>query len=109
VVGEIADRLAVMYAGRIVETGATDAVFSAPAMPYTEGLMASIARVDQKGQDLTVIKGLPPALVDPPPGCSFHPRCAFARDRCTTDEPPLYEVPGNRLSACHYWEEVLES
>ena len=50
---------------------------------------------------------LPPALVDPPPGCSFHPRCRYATERCSTDEPPLYDVPGGRASACHYWEEVL--
>ena len=64
---------------------------------------------DLKGQDLRAIKGLPPPLTNPPPGCSFHPRCTFARDRCKSEEPPLYEVPGGRGSACHYWEEVMES
>jgi oligopeptide transport system ATP-binding protein len=84
-------------------------IYEHPAHPYTKALLESIPRVDQKGQELTVIKGLPPALTNPPPGCSFHPRCAFSRERCTVDEPPLYPVPGNRDSACHYWEEVLNS
>ena len=107
VVGEIADRIAVMYAGRIVETGATDAVFSAPAMPYTEGLMASIARVDQKGQRLNPIVGAPPNLAHLPDGCPFHPRCPRATERCPKELPALREVVPGRRSACHYAEEVL--
>ena len=107
VVGEIADRIAVMYAGRIVETGATDAVFSAPAMPYTEGLMASIARVDQKGQRLNPIVGAPPNLAHLPTGCPFHPRCPRATERCVSEVPALREVVPGRRSACHYAEEVL--
>ena len=107
VVGEIADRIAVMYAGRIVETGGTDAVFSAPAMPYTEGLMASIARVDQKGQRLNPIVGAPPNLAHLPTGCPFHPRCPRATERCVVELPPLREVAPGRRSACHYAEEVL--
>ena len=107
VVGEIADRIAVMYAGRIVETGATDAVFSAPAMPYTEGLMASIARVDQKGQRLNPIVGAPPDLANLPNGCPFHPRCPRATDLCRRELPALLEVLPGRRSACHYREEVL--
>jgi oligopeptide transport system ATP-binding protein len=107
VVGEIADRIAVMYAGRIVETGSTDAVFAAPAMPYTEGLMASIARVDQKGQRLNPIVGAPPNLADLPTGCPFHPRCPRATERCVAELPPLREVAPGRRSACHYAEEVL--
>ncbi len=107
VVGEIADRIAVMYAGRIVETGATDAVFSGPAMPYTEGLMASIARVDQKGQRLNPIVGAPPNLANLPTGCPFHPRCPRATERCPSELPLLREVVPGRRAACHYAEEVL--
>ena len=107
VVGEIANRIAVMYAGRIVETGATDSVFSAPAMPYTEGLMASIARVDQKGQRLHPIDGAPPDLANLPTGCPFHPRCPRTTDLCRRDLPELLEVVPGRRSACHYREEVL--
>ena len=107
VVGEIADRVAVMYAGRIVETGATDVVFTAPAMPYTKGLMASIARVDQKGQRLNPIVGAPPNLAMLPPGCEFQPRCPRATERCLAERPALREIAPGRKSACHYAEEVL--
>jgi len=109
VVADVADKICVMYAGHAVEQADVYDIYERPAHPYTKALLESIPRVDQKGQELTVIRGLPPALVNPPPGCSFHPRCAFARDRCKTDEPPLYQLPGNRRSACHYWEEVLQA
>ncbi len=107
VVGEIADRIAVMYAGRIVETGATDAVFTSPAMPYTEGLMSSIARVDQKGQKLNPITGAPPNLAELPPGCEFAPRCSRVTQLCVDERPVLREIVPGRSSACHYAEEVL--
>ncbi|MBC7373836.1 MAG: ABC transporter ATP-binding protein [Frankiales bacterium] len=107
VVGEIADRIAVMYAGRIVETGATDTIFTAPAMPYTEGLMASIARVDQKGQRLNPIVGAPPNLAELPVGCEFQPRCPRATELCVAERPLLREIVPGRMSACHYAEEVL--
>ncbi|HEX6874933.1 MAG TPA: ABC transporter ATP-binding protein [Nocardioidaceae bacterium] len=109
VVADVADKICVMYAGHAVERADVYDIYERPAHPYTKALLESIPRVDQKGQELTVIKGLPPALVNPPSGCAFHPRCAFATDRCKTDEPPLYQVPGDRLSACHYWEEVVKS
>jgi oligopeptide transport system ATP-binding protein len=109
VVADVADKICVMYAGHAVERANVYDIYEHPAHPYTKALLESIPRVDQKGQELTVIKGLPPALTNPPPGCAFHPRCTFARDRCKTDEPPLYQVPGNRDSACHFWEEVLNS
>jgi oligopeptide/dipeptide ABC transporter ATP-binding protein len=109
VVADVTDKICVMYAGHAVEQADVYEIYERPGHPYTKALLESIPRVDQKGEELTAIKGLPPALVNPPPGCSFHPRCAFARDRCKTDEPPLYQLPGNRESACHYWEEVLNS
>ena len=107
VVADVADKICVMYAGNAVEQADVYQIYENPAHPYTRALLESIPRVDQKGQELTVIKGLPPALVNPPPGCAFHPRCAFARDNCKVDVPPLYTVPGGRSSACHYWEEVI--
>ena len=107
VVADVADKICVMYAGNAVEQADVYQVYENPAHPYTRALLESIPRVDQKGQELTVIKGLPPALVNPPPGCAFHPRCGFARDNCKVDVPPLYTVPGGRSSACHYWEEVM--
>ncbi|RSS49884.1 oligopeptide/dipeptide ABC transporter ATP-binding protein, partial [Streptomyces sp. WAC06614] len=80
--------------------------------PYTRGLLDSIPRLDQKGQDLYAIKGLPPNLLAIPPGCAFHPRCPMAQAVCRTDVPPLYQVtesPVPRTSACHFWKECLRA
>jgi oligopeptide transport system ATP-binding protein len=109
VMADVADHLCVMYAGHAVEQASVYQLYERPAHPYTKGLLESIPRVDLKGQELVAIKGLPPVLTNPPPGCAFHPRCRFARDRCKEEHPPLYDVPGGRRSACYYWEEVLES
>ncbi|OII69380.1 ABC transporter ATP-binding protein [Streptomyces sp. CC77] len=108
VVADVADRIAVMYAGRIVETAPVHDIYKAPAHPYTQGLLDSIPRLDQKGRELYAIKGLPPNLMAIPPGCAFHPRCPRARDVCRTDVPPLYEVSETRSSACHFWRETLD-
>ncbi len=107
VVADVADRVAVMYAGKVVETGPIRELYGRPAHPYTEGLMASIPRVDQKGEDLTPIGGAPPNLLRIPSGCPFHPRCRYRREVCAREEPPLYQVDGRRHSACHFYEEVL--
>ncbi|MFI5945270.1 ABC transporter ATP-binding protein [Streptomyces uncialis] len=107
VVADVADRIAVMYAGRIVETAPVHDIYKAPAHPYTKGLLESIPRLDQKGQELFAIKGLPPNLMHIPSGCAFHPRCPMAQDICRTDEPPLAEVSAERRSACHFWRETL--
>ena len=107
VVADVSDRLAVMYAGEIVETGSVYDIYRNPAHPYTQGLMRSIPRVTQKGGKLEPIVGAPPDLSDIPPGCPFHPRCPYRRDRCTSDVPPLYRVDEHRHSACHFFEEVL--
>ncbi|MEW1870296.1 ABC transporter ATP-binding protein [Streptomyces caelestis] len=108
VVADVADRIAVMYAGRIVESAPVHDVYKAPAHPYTRGLLDSVPRLDLKGRELRAIKGLPPNLTRVPPGCAFHPRCPLARDVCRTDEPPLYEVSATRGSACHFWRECLD-
>ncbi|MFD4989721.1 ABC transporter ATP-binding protein [Streptomyces sp. NPDC058374] len=108
VVADVADKIAVMYAGRIVETAPVHDIYRAPAHPYTRGLLDSIPRLDQKGRELYAIKGLPPSLLAIPPGCAFHPRCPQAREVCRTDEPPLYEVDPRRRSACHFWKETLD-
>ncbi|NLU72128.1 ABC transporter ATP-binding protein [Streptomyces sp. HNM0575] len=108
VVADVADRIAVMYAGRIVETAPVAELYRAPAHPYTRGLLDSIPRLDQKGQQLNAVKGLPPSLLRVPPGCSFHPRCPSARPVCRADEPPLYEAGAGRTSACHFWKELLD-
>jgi oligopeptide/dipeptide ABC transporter ATP-binding protein len=107
VMADVADNICVMYAGDAVEQSDVYQLYAHPAHPYSLGLLESIPRIDLKGEELRAIKGLPPALTDLPKGCSFQPRCRFARDRCKQDDPPLYDVPGGRRSACHYWEEVL--
>ncbi|MER5830108.1 ABC transporter ATP-binding protein [Streptomyces sp. NPDC002130] len=114
VVADVADKIAVMYAGRIVETAPVHELYKRPAHPYTKGLLESIPRLDQKGQDLYAIKGLPPNLTRIPSGCAFNPRCPQAQDICRTDLPPLHpvterdggELPG-RGSACHFWKETI--
>ncbi len=108
VVADVADKIAVMYAGRIVEEASVHELYASPAHPYTEGLLASIPRLDLKGQDLYAIKGLPPNLMRIPPGCAFNPRCPYAQDVCRTDVPPLYEVTPSRRSACHFARQVYE-
>ncbi|MFE6624322.1 ABC transporter ATP-binding protein [Streptomyces sp. NPDC057740] len=110
VVADVADRIAVMYAGRIVESAPVHGIYKAPAHPYTKGLLESIPRLDHKGRELNAIKGLPPNLMDIPQGCAFHPRCPLAQDLCRNDVPPLHEVTGTdttRHSACHFWRECL--
>ncbi|MGH8868002.1 MAG: ABC transporter ATP-binding protein [Actinomycetes bacterium] len=108
VVSDVADRIAVMYAGRIVEAAEVVDLYQRPAHPYTEGLLSSIPRVDLKGQKLTTISGQPPNLARIPPGCAFHPRCRRAQDVCTTDEPALSLVGSDRTSACHFSEDVFD-
>ncbi|SFP83808.1 oligopeptide transport system ATP-binding protein [Geodermatophilus dictyosporus] len=115
VVNEVADDVAVMYAGEIVERGTVDDVFSRPSHPYTDGLMSSVPQVEAKGGRLRPIVGQPPNLADIPSGCPFHPRCSHRRlgaeaapgRECSTDVPPLRLVVPGREAACHYSEEVL--
>jgi oligopeptide/dipeptide ABC transporter ATP-binding protein len=107
VVADVADKIAVMYAGRIVETAPVHEIYKAPAHPYTQGLLRSIPRLDRKGQELYAIKGLPPNLTRIPSGCAFNPRCPMAADVCRSEVPPLYEVGSARGSACHFWKETL--
>ena len=89
VVAEVADRVMVMYGGRVVETGTLEEIFYDPQHPYTWGLLGSVTRIDRpRSARLVQIEGQPPSLSDPPAGCHFRPRCPFAFDRCT-DKPPL--------------------
>ncbi|MEV0968791.1 ABC transporter ATP-binding protein [Microtetraspora glauca] len=108
VVADVADKIAVMYGGRIVENAPVHDLYRNPAHPYTKGLLESIPRVDLKGQELYAIKGMPPNLLDMPSGCAFHPRCPYRQETCTTDVPPLHTISGTRGSACHFWREVLD-
>ncbi|MFI6299129.1 ABC transporter ATP-binding protein [Nonomuraea sp. NPDC050790] len=109
VIAELADRVAVMYAGRVVEHGGVHQIFSAPRHPYTAGLLASRPRLESAAGELTAIPGSPPNLLAPPPGCAFQPRCGLSggREACRTDRPEAAVVgPGHR-SACHYHEELV--
>jgi oligopeptide transport system ATP-binding protein len=111
VVADVADRIAVMYAGRVVEHAPVRELYATPAHPYTKGLLESVPRLDRtggaKGEELPAIRGLPPSLLAIPPGCPFHPRCPLAQAVCRTDRPPLHEVAEGRASACHFWKETL--
>jgi oligopeptide/dipeptide ABC transporter ATP-binding protein len=100
VVAETCERLAVMYAGQIVETGTVDEVFRAPRHPYTLGLLRSVPDFDSVQDSLSAIQGAPPDLVVPPPGCRFHPRCPFAQDDCISGEFPLRPLSAGRATAC---------
>jgi oligopeptide/dipeptide ABC transporter ATP-binding protein len=101
VVAGLADRVAVMYAGRIVETAPTDRLFSTPQHPYTAGLLASLAEQSpEPGEDLASIPGHPPDPRNLPAGCAFAPRCPLVHDRCRTQDPFLVEVTAGHQAAC---------
>jgi peptide/nickel transport system ATP-binding protein len=96
VVAEMADEIAVMYAGRIVERAPAETIFAAPEHPYTWGLLSSIPRLDTaRGEELVPIPGRPPSLITPPSGCHFHPRCAYVQESHKTIDPALDPVPGD--------------
>ena len=97
VVAGHADRVVVMYAGRIVETAPTDALFERPTHPYTEGLLAAVPRIDTPRARLHAVPGQVPAATAWPSGCRFHPRCPYAWDKCVSQEPPLLEVEDLRV------------
>jgi peptide/nickel transport system ATP-binding protein len=103
---EFSDRIAIMYAGKVVELGAARELFDGPLHPYTVGLMQSFPPLSGERLRLTGIPGSPPDLRDPPPGCRFHPRCPRAEGRCSTDEPQLTASAHGRLAACHFPGEV---
>ena len=108
VVADVADKIAVMYAGRIVEQADVYDLYAQPGHPYTKGLLDSIPRLDQKGETLAAIGGLPPNLTRIPPGCAFNPRCSYVQDICRVDPPPpLREVARHRYAACHFSELLL--
>jgi oligopeptide/dipeptide ABC transporter ATP-binding protein len=105
VVAEIADRVAVMYAGRIFEYGPIEAIFSKMRNPYTRGLMHSIPQLTEKRDRLNAIPGQVPDPMDLPTGCKFHPRCYLMIEECKKEEPPLFQVNGDHFSRCIRWQE----
>jgi oligopeptide/dipeptide ABC transporter ATP-binding protein len=104
VVAELCDRVAVMYAARIVEIGTVDEVFQRPQHPYTLGLLRSIPRFESIQQTLNPIPGAPPHLLDPPPGCRFHPRCPYVQDDCRQGDFPLVPLSEGHSTACIHSE-----
>jgi oligopeptide/dipeptide ABC transporter ATP-binding protein len=100
VVAQFAERVSVMYAGRVVETAATRRLFAAPQHPYTAALLHSLPTTAQAGGRLTQIAGAPPEAAAPPAGCPFHPRCPQVTDRCRTERPELEPRPGGGAAAC---------
>jgi peptide/nickel transport system ATP-binding protein len=101
VVEHIADRVVIMYLGRVVEIAATDDIFDAPNHPYTQALLSEVPRIDLRKRSYHPVKGEIPSPLDPPPGCHFHPRCPHATERCRAERPALREVAPGRWSACH--------
>ena len=108
VIAQTCRRVAVMYAGQIVETGPVERVFREPRHPYTLGLLRSVPDVDDRRDVLSTIRGAPPDLADPPSGCRFHPRCPFAQDDCVEGAFPLRALDNERSTACIHHELAAE-
>jgi oligopeptide/dipeptide ABC transporter ATP-binding protein len=109
VVARYADRVNVMYAGKIIETGTAEEIYHNPKHPYTIGLLKSVPRLDEAMKTrLEPIDGMPPDLVNLPAGCSFAPRCKFTNDHCLQETPTLNTVDGHHMSACFRFSELDE-
>ena len=103
VVADVCDRVAVMYAGQIVEEATTDDIFDNPGHPYTQGLLKAIPRIDAASESLAVIPGQVPSPTAWPGGCRFHPRCPFVFDRCRVEPPRLRDLSPGQAVACHLY------
>jgi peptide/nickel transport system ATP-binding protein len=101
VVHHLADRVVIMYLGRVVESGAIDALYDAPNHPYTQALLAEVPRLDRRQRRYLPVRGEIPSALAPPSGCHFHPRCPHAGPRCRVEQPALLEIGPGRRSACH--------
>ncbi|MBR0267764.1 MAG: ABC transporter ATP-binding protein [Clostridia bacterium] len=109
VVRYLADRVCIMFLGKICELGPTEEVYRHPKHPYTRFLLDAVPEPDPslRGKEIRLLKGEPPSPADPPSGCSFRTRCPYATERCATEEPALREI-GNVQAACHYAEGIQE-
>jgi peptide/nickel transport system ATP-binding protein len=107
VVAEISDRIAVMYAAKMMEVGNIFDVFARPKHPYTQGLLRSVPNIKLDGGELYKMAGAPPDLSHPPPGCRFHPRCPFVMDICREEVPPLEDIEGGQFAACWLYPSVM--
>ena len=107
VVARYADRVNVMYAGKIIETATAKTLYANPKHPYTVGLLTSVPRLDQERKSkLIPIEGVPPDLINMPPGCPFYPRCTYRVDKCAQEMPPLIDIEDGHRVACWEWEKV---
>ncbi len=106
VVSQVTERIAVMYAGRIVEIGPTPKIVSTPSHPYTQGLLGALPQEETRGRRLNQIPGVMPNLLSIPPGCPFHNRCTMVESRCRTEMPVLAPAPGGGMAACHLLDEA---
>jgi oligopeptide/dipeptide ABC transporter ATP-binding protein len=104
VIAEISDRVAVMYAAKMVELADVHPLFDDPLHPYTQGLLASVPNIELEEGKLEIMDGAPPNLLDPPSGCRFHPRCRYVMDRCRVEEPDFEEVKPGRWVACWLYQ-----
>jgi len=104
VVAELADRVAVMYAGKLVELAAIEPLFDEPLHPYTQGLLKSVPNISLTEDHLQIMDGSPPDLIHPPSGCRFHPRCSHVMERCRVEMPPFREARLARWAACWLYE-----
>ena len=107
-VAQMSRKVAIMYAGKFVEYGASEKVYLGPLHPYTLGLSKAFADIRKPKEMLTSIPGSPPDLIDPPKGCRFNPRCPYAKDVCRSKEPDLVEAEPGHYVACHFWQEVKQ-
>jgi peptide/nickel transport system ATP-binding protein len=108
VIAEVTDSLGVMYAGKLVEYGPTAQIFARPRHPYAYLLLRSTPSITGPRRKLSPLEGEPPDLFRPPTGCRFHPRCPFATEVCSTDEPPLADIGGGHKVACWHHDQVPE-
>jgi oligopeptide/dipeptide ABC transporter ATP-binding protein len=104
IVAELADRVAVMYAGKLVEVAPALSLFDGPLHPYTQGLLSSVPNIRLEDEELHTMPGSPPDLIHPPVGCRFHPRCPKAMDQCRRQEPPFKQTSKERMTACWLYE-----
>jgi len=107
ILGETCDRIAVMYAGKIVETGSVREIFDHAAHPYTQRLISCFPDINARREVPDGIEGFPPNLINPPPGCRFAPRCLLAEERCRAEEPPMRDLGGTHRAACHRLEATV--
>ena len=105
-VANLADRLSVMYAFELVEIGPTDEVVSGSAHPYTRALLQATPNLHVSVSEMRPIEGSSPDPVDVPSGCSYHPRCPLADERCEREDPPMHDIDTNHVAACFYWEDI---